>query len=316
MWLLSTDRGELHWFPSLEKARLEGYAILSHIWDENEQTFQETQALSKTCSRFFLNPLWFSSPKVREACKLAQRCGYKWLWDDTCCIDKTSSSDLSEAINSMFSYYAHAEVCYAYLKDVPSSFRLDLDESALRNSTWFKRGWTLQELIAPQLVIFLSVDWHVICTKASHAMLFERITRVPRSVLRMEEDVRNMSIACRMSWAAVRQTTRPEDEAYCLMGIFDIHMPTLYGEGRNAFRRLQEEIMKRSIDTTLFAWGFVVHDFGRGDTFNGRAHEESGLFALSPREFLISGKIAFARDTLRLLHDTFAQSDPVSQLHP
>ena len=122
MWLLSTDRAKLHFFHSVEMAQRAGYVILSHVWTDTEQTFQETRALLVADrSQKGYNPRDHSSPKVRELCILAERHGYRWIWNDTCCIDKTSSSELSEAINSMFSYYAHSELCYAYLADVPQA---------------------------------------------------------------------------------------------------------------------------------------------------------------------------------------------------
>lgn len=315
MWLLSTARAELKFFATVKEAQIAGFAILSHVWDETEQTFQETQALrthgaQTQTKRIHLtnpfarkktkppNPRDLSSPKVRMSCELAEQHGYEWIWNDACCIDKTSSSELSEAINSMFAYYSHADVCYAYLKDVSPECRLDERRSEFRQSRWFKRGWTLQELLAPQLVIFLSSAWTILGTKASHAALVSTITRIPQSVLLLEEEISATSVAERMSWASKRRTTRPEDEAYCLLGIFDINMPTLYGEGTRAFQRLQEEIMKKSVDTSLFAaW---------------RPREGRNLLATSPHQFRNSTGLVFSPDTLRILHD-HVYADPVKQ---
>ncbi|KAI0742499.1 hypothetical protein C8Q80DRAFT_1328725 [Daedaleopsis nitida] len=145
----------------------------------------------------------------------------------------------------MFHYYALATVCYAYLRDVPLSkdddladlFYIRRQRSFQQRSKWHNRGWTLQELVAPRHVLFLSQTWGVLGSKADFAISLEYITGVPEQVLRMEDNFANFSIAQRMSWAATRVTTRIEDEAYCLLGIFGINMPTLYGEGRNAFRR-------------------------------------------------------------------------------
>ncbi|RDX45548.1 HET-domain-containing protein, partial [Lentinus brumalis] len=255
MWLLSTDRAELTFFPTVEAARQQVYAILSHVWGPSEQSFQETQRYRLECKASGENPRNRSTAKVKESCVLAQRHGYRWIWNDTCCIDKTSSAELSEAINSMYTYYSLAEVCFAYLGDVSIDCDLDDVDSAFRRSRWFTRGWTLQELIAPDHVVFVASSWEILGTKADLAALLAEITWVPVPVLLLEEEVRDISIARRMSWASSRVTTRTEDEAYSLMGIFEVNMPTLYGEGRQAFRRLQEEIMKNSIDTTLFAWG-------------------------------------------------------------
>lgn len=283
MWLLCTDRAELKFFPSPESVP-KGYAILSHVWDAKEQTFQDTQELSRQCEVTGRNPRDLSSPKIRDFCVLAEHHGYQWAWVDTCCIDKTSSSELSEAINSMFRYYSLAEVCYAYLRDVLSPLRDASSESAFRKSRWHKRGWTLQELIAPDVVVFVSLDWKVLGTKAEMAHQLQEITNIPAKVLTMETEMTEMSVAARMSWAAERQTTRPEDEAYCLMGIFGINMPTLYGEGRQAFRRLQEEVMKRSMDTSIFAWGDIL----AADNLYSVVHDhadETYLLAHAPSAF-------------------------------
>lgn len=302
MWLLSTDRAELHFFPTVEKAQLEVYAILSHVWDKTEQSFQDTQALCTRCAADGTNPRDFASAKVRDSCKLAQENGYKWIWNDTCCIDKTSSAELSEAINSMFTYYTLAEVCYAYLRDVPAGAPLDEFDSPFRKSRWHQRGWTLQELIAPEVVVFISQDWKAITTKADVAPLLEEITSVPASVLRLEEEVRDISIGRRMSWAGKRETTRSEDEAYCLMGLFEINMPTLYGEGKQAFRRLQEEIMRKSVDTSLFAWGEVVWQLPSTiDPWDRLDYREMYLFAPTPQHFNSSPHVTFAPRALEEL---------------
>ncbi|RPD70304.1 HET-domain-containing protein [Lentinus tigrinus ALCF2SS1-7] len=262
MWLLSTARAELHYFIGPEVVP-GGYAILSHVWGDEEQTFSELRALQKTCSEAGLNPRDHASAKIQRFCELAEARGHKWGWADTCCIEKSSSSDLSEAINSMYRYYSMAEVCYAYLCDVPTGNLLDgpipssrklSTQEAFARSRWHKRGWTLQELIAPDVVVFVSQDWIILGAKADFPTLLYNITGIPHGVLTLVQEPGELGIAHRMSWAANRETTRPEDEAYCLMGIFDVNMPTLYGEGRRAFRRLQEEIMKKSVDTSLFAW--------------------------------------------------------------
>ncbi|KAM5543082.1 hypothetical protein V8D89_003466 [Ganoderma adspersum] len=254
MWLLSTDRAELHFFSSPE-AVTGGYAILSHTWGKHEQSYQETRALRRRCEGTDENPRNLASRKIRKCCVLAERHGYRWLWVDTCCIDKTSSIELSEAINSMFRWYSLAEVCYAYLEDVDSNCDLDAPESAFRTARWHTRGWTLQELIAPSLAIFVSRDWKIIGNKVGLAPLLQELTGVFSRVLTREAHYSTASIAERMSWASNRRTTRVEDEAYCLMGLFNVDMSTIYGEGRQAFQRLQHEIMKQSFDTSLFAWG-------------------------------------------------------------
>ena len=286
MWLLRTDRAELHYFPFPE-AVPGGYAILSHAWGYHEQTFQETQALHERCERTGENPRDLASEKVRECCILAERHGYSWVWDDTCCIDKTSSTELSEAINSMFVWYSSAEMCFAYLADVDSDCDLHAPQSAFRTARWHSRGWTLQELIASLFVIFVACDWRTIGTKQDLAPLLEEITGVPRQVLTRETHFSAVSVAERMSWASGRSTTRVEDKAYCLMGLFNVNMPTLYGEGRQAYYRLQQEIMKQSFDTSLFAWG------GLADSENSKPVELPEIYeafdhAMYPGFFLLA----------------------------
>ncbi|RDX57565.1 HET-domain-containing protein [Lentinus brumalis] len=312
MWLLSTDRAELHYFPSPECVN-DGYAILSHVWDEEgEKSFQEIRALPALVDGTGATPRHLAGAKVRNACMLAESHGHKWLWADTCCIDKTSSAELSEAINSMFRYYHLASVCYAYLRDVPSDDELDNPLSPFQRCRWHRRGWTLQELLAPRFLIFLSRDWEVLGTKADLSQQLEKVTRIPATVLRFEEKLREVSIARRMSWAANRETTRVEDEAYCLMGIFGITMPTLYGEGRHAFRRLQEAIMQQYADTTLFAWKDLrslrspMHSTDAVTSFlstlsdnleeHGDFHihdEDSYLFAKAPYNFAGAGEVYY-----------------------
>ncbi|KAI0745985.1 hypothetical protein C8Q76DRAFT_665356 [Earliella scabrosa] len=195
------------------------------------------------------------SKKIRESCAVALADGYQYIWIDSCCIDKSSSSELSEAINSMFKWYSGASVCYAFLGDVPDGGNLYAADSAFRRSRWFTRGWTLQELIAPRIVVFYSSGWQVLGTKFTLAHVLAPLTGIQKSILSFEASLSSVSVAARMSWAAKRQTTRVEDQAYSLLGIFDINMPTLYGEGSRAFMRLQEEVLRTIPDQSIFAWG-------------------------------------------------------------
>ena len=251
MWLLSTNGLQLVHFHSPDVVP-GGYAILSHVWQGAEQSFSDIQLLISQNSSL-RDP--FVSVKIKETCYIAFNHGYDWVWIDTCCIDKSSSAELSEAINSMFEWYSKAQVCYAYLHDVPHSCHIHAPNSSFRKSKWFTRGWTLQELIAPRYLIFLSSDWLPLGTKSALADLVQDISGVDVDVLTFTRDVTNVSVARRMSWASRRFTTRLEDEAYSLMGIFAINMTTMYGEGAGAFRRLQEEILRHTDDHTLFAWG-------------------------------------------------------------
>ncbi len=302
MWLLRSTDAILEKFVSpLDVFRVApepwngGYAILSHVWGENEQTFQDIQELPSKCAPG-QTPRDLASEKIRKACELAEQEHFLFIWIDTCCIDKTSSAELSEAINSMFSYYSLAVECFAYLEDV-SSDDGSMPKDEFKKSKWLTRGWTLQELIASRYVTFISKSWTNIGDKKFHAELIEEASGIPVDVLQDSKQMKNYSIAQRMSWAARRATTRQEDEAYCLLGIFDINMPTLYGEGRKAFRRLQEEIMKQYPDTTLFAWGQhctwdeLTHL--RPEDPASCEHIEYHIFATSPSLFHRCSKIRF-----------------------
>nr|VWO97085.1 Putative heme-binding peroxidase (EC [Ganoderma boninense] len=170
------------------------------------------------------------SPKIVRACAVARANGYQYLWIDSCCIDKSSSSELSEAINSMYAWYSQAHVCYAYLADVSTGENHRERSSRFRSSRWFRRGWTLQELIAPLHLVFLSQDWSVIGPKYAFVDIVQEITGISDEALLQLKPLDQFSVAQRLSWASTRKTTRVEDQAYSLLGIFDINMPTLYGE--------------------------------------------------------------------------------------
>ncbi|TBU46807.1 heterokaryon incompatibility protein-domain-containing protein [Dichomitus squalens] len=273
------------------------FAILSHTWRKKEQTYNELKVVqarhggpsdaeysspspSRPPSPSPDSPspdspssfvpgdhlIWNDvklSRKIREACGVARKAGYRYLWIDSCCINKASSSELSESINSMFQWYGRAKVCFAHLADVPSSDDARAAESAFRKSRWFERGWTLQELIAPLSVKFLSEDWTEIGTKLALADLVEEITGIAEDALVHAKSLDDFSVAQRLSWTASRKTSRKEDSAYSLLGIFNINMSTLYGEGERAFRRLLEEIVRRVPDQSVFAWGSVYMDLER-----------------------------------------------------
>jgi hypothetical protein len=244
------------------------YAILSHTWEDEEVSFRYIQDPACKKLRGFV--------KIAGCCAQAREDELEWAWIDTCCIDKSSSSDLSEAINSMYQWYVNAAVCYVYLFDVPP---LDpfLDEGRFAAARWFTRGWCLQELIAPRELEFYAKDWTELGTKLSLKGILVEVTSIPVSVLVGEELPSSCRVAERMSWASKRTTTRVEDTAYCLLGIFNVNMPLLYGEGSRAMIRLQEEILKRDEDHSLFLWQ------------TSHAFLNTGLLCDSPAYFPLGG---------------------------
>ncbi|KAF5363040.1 hypothetical protein D9758_012636 [Tetrapyrgos nigripes] len=271
------------------------YAILSHTWEDEEVTFQDIQniaTLADTCNvqqltyedirAFLLSaqlPVKKGYTKVVQACVRARSYSFDWIWIDSCCINKESSAELSEAINSMYQYYEDAVVCYVYLFDVPGTLHPKNPKSDFKRSKWFTRGWTLQELLAPRHISFFDEDWTKIGTRWSLRDLISVVTTIPIDVLE-GRSIDEYSVAQKMSWAADRQTTRPEDEAYCLMGIFGVSMSPIYGEGGDkAFMRLQQEIIRVSDDRSIFAW------------ISEEWEKSRGLLARSPYEFRYSGRV-------------------------
>jgi hypothetical protein len=258
MRLLNTKTRELESFFGKPAP---AYAIFSHTWREGEVTFEEFDSIEAKKKPGYL--------KIKQACLQAEKDGLGWIWIDTCGIDKRSSAELSEAINSMFRWYQKADVCYAFLDDIHLVEQFD-------QARWFSRGWTLQELIAPREVRFFNSKWEFIGERSDLASRIKSVTGINMKALRSLrlDYLRSISIAKRMSWAADRHTTRDEDLAYCLMGLFNVNMPLLYGEGWNAFRRLQEEIMRLSTDQTIFVHyrlsdsplSAIKHRLARGGT--------------------------------------------------
>ena len=236
------------------------YAILSHRWTGEEVEYNEIVKLAKMDEEERSEIRQRDGyRKILQSCEQAKKDGYKWLWIDTCCIDKRSSAELSEAINSMYRWYENSRICYAYLHDVSGSSFPTVHASRYHKSKgwpeWFSRGWTLQEMIAPRDVRFFNRDWHPIGDKRALAPTLQTITRVPQDILKEGLSSNRPCIAQIMSWAANRTTTRVEDKAYSLMGLLDVNMPMLYGEGKKAFHRLQLEIIRTSNDHSIFAWG-------------------------------------------------------------
>lgn len=306
---------------SLDTLRLESfepcnapkrYAILSHTWEKVPESDQTSEVLfddfqDGSHRRNETNkPGWRKIEGVcREAKNFDKRVDYVWV--DSCCINKKDVAELSESINSMFQWYAQSTVCFAYFSDAKSD---GLDPT----SKWFTRGWTLQELVASPSVRFYNSDWQFIGDKFELSGELARITGIDKKIL---EATHEQSIARRlyeipvcqkMSWASMRHTTKIEDTAYCLLGIFDIHMPLLYGERDAAFKRLQEAIANKYNDLTILAWRSEdtkpqshsskhVMYYSRTSGLVGPMKNPGGrecyhgIFACSPREFKHSGSI-------------------------
>ncbi|KAL9049426.1 MAG: hypothetical protein Q9206_005531 [Seirophora lacunosa] len=275
MRLLHTKTLQFHEFFD---AKIPPYAILSHRWGEGEVTFKEIRK-----GKAQPGP---GLTKIKKFCTLAASKGHEWAWIDTCCIDKRSSAELSESINAMYKCTHLApyfdppyEVDFNSVdKDFADMFDLDFADR-LRRSSWFKRGWTLQELLAPSMfdVYFFDKQWVQIGCLRQFTDVISSITGIQEQFLQ-NDVLEKPSVAQRMSWASGRHTSRGEDQAYCLLGLFNVNMPLLYGEGAdNAFRRLQIEIMNRDDDESLFAW---------------KSNKLlSGMLAKSPRDFAESGDI-------------------------
>lgn len=294
MRLLNTRTLALEIFPS-EDGRPK-YAILSHTWGSDEIIYNDV----KLGPENLLNSKEGLS-KVIQSAKRAQVDGYDYIWIDTCCIDKSSSAELSEAINSMFRWYQDSAICYVFLADYghpdPSVHKPDLGlGSQFAGSRWFTRGWTLQELIAPGVVRFFDPNWRFVGDRRDLAVEIAQITTIEVTVLAREfgtrkfgtwtvisarEILRACSTSRKMSWASQRRTTRVEDLAYCLLGIFDLNMPLLYGEGDRAFIRLQEQIARNFHDQTLLAWH---------NPSTWYVGDRSNIFAPSPSCFHKSGQ--------------------------
>ncbi|KAH9903875.1 kinesin light chain [Xylariomycetidae sp. FL2044] len=225
--------------------RIPRYAILSHRWGPEEVTYRDLKDGA--------GPSKQNYNKIRFCGNQAQRDGLEHFWVDTCCIDKSSSAELTKSINSMFKWYRNAARCYVYLDDVSKPTLQTGNKSndplwgtGFRDSQWFRRGWTLQELLAPASVEFFSKEGARLGTKRSLELPISDITGIPVNVLQ-GFPLDDCSVAERFAWAESRQTTEDEDQAYSLLGIFDVQMPLIYGEGKTkAFQRLREEINKAS----------------------------------------------------------------------
>jgi hypothetical protein len=293
MRLINTRTLKFKEFSNTEQLKHK-YAILSHRWIEDQEVSYVDFLLLTDQADLDID---FSAPrtltwlenkkrtsgyaKILRACEQALSDGNDYIWIDTCCIDRKSSAELSESINSMWTWYLNSKICYAYLGDVACTDQLSStdSQSSFERSQWFTRGWTLQELLAPPKVRFYDQHWNLICERYEESALISRLTNIdeyyllPQSWLGSETPP--AYISTKMTWAANRTTSRPEDMAYCLLGLFGVNMPLLYGEGfHRAFQRLQKELLARPAssapDETIFA----------------HAHSTWSPTAVHPKEFL------------------------------
>jgi hypothetical protein len=220
------------------------YSILSHTWGEDDDEVTIADIRDGTAKQKpGYRKLLFCSEQARLD-------GLRYIWVDTCCIDKSNSTELSEAINSMFRWYQRSTKCYVYLSDVSYDGDSHLTstppwELNFRQSRWLSRGWTLQELLAPAVVEFYSSEGKRLGNKTSLKELLQDVTGIPIPAL-LGRPLHEFSCIERKAWSDKRQTKREEDRAYSLLGIFDVSLPLIYGEGvTKAFMRLGEEIDKR-----------------------------------------------------------------------
>ena len=266
MRLLNTETKQ---FQEFFDSQIPPYCILSHRSEGDEVSFKEFRQGEKQSS--------LGHVKIMKCCDVVSKTYYfDWVWIDTICINKSSSAELTEAINSMYSWYSNAGLCIVYLSDV--YFTEESWFIQFKKSLWFTRGWTLQELLAPRCICFLDSRWSYIGTKETLSEEISSATTIEIRYLLESSQVHKASVAKRMSWAADRKTSRKEDIAYCLLGIFNVNMPLIYGEGDKAFSRLQLEIINSSDDELIFAWGYSRYFI-------------SGMLAPSPEGFATSGSI-------------------------
>lgn len=222
-------------------AQLPPYAVLSHLRGDDEVSFEDL--IAGTGKK---KAGW---KKLEFCASMAEDNGLRYFWIDGCCVDTRNDVELSEAINSMFRWYKTAARCYVYLSDVSSQLPGQLDftwMSAFKSSQWFTRSWTLQDLLAPSYVSFFSWEGHLLGDKMSLGAVISEVTGIPSGAIQ-GKPLSKFSIKERMSWTKHRRAVLEEDEIYSLLGIFDVSMPPIYGEGRErAFLRLMGEIEEHS----------------------------------------------------------------------
>ncbi|KAI8633251.1 heterokaryon incompatibility protein-domain-containing protein [Xylariaceae sp. FL1651] len=292
------------------------YAILSHTWLEEEVLFNHIETLELSALEKLKG-----FAKVKGSCARAQADGYNYIWIDTCCIDKSSSAELTEAINSMWSWYRQSDICYAFISDTKKG-----DKNSFRKSRWFKRGWTLQELIAPDKFKFYDQDWEDLGGRVTMAPILSEITGIDENVLSrnhqvghthdiqpgnllcavcgvptsIDEILRNICVASKMSWSANRETTRGEDRSYSLLGLFGVNMSLLYGEGEAAaWVRLLNEVIRKTRDQSVLAFDYIpIKKYQNGKLLQiSRGPAGGGIYAENAKRFATNIKLFSSRSS-------------------
>ncbi|KAK4498320.1 hypothetical protein PRZ48_010978 [Zasmidium cellare] len=297
MRLLNVHSLQLEKYDDIEETP--EYAILSHRWSKNEMRFGHFQGADwDTLRKSAIDggkEDEIGIAKILSACAVTKSFALDYLWIDTCCIDGSSSTEVTQAINSMFRWYQRASVCLAYLFDVSTDtselgHMIDrrlyarkktqiLRIGPFEDSQWFRRGWTLQELLAPPELVFYDHAWRRIGVKTDMTKQIQAATRIDPKYL--TGDFEDASIATKLSWVSDRTTTLPDDMAYCMVGILGVSMDTRYGEEERAFMRLQELLIEKVADDSIFAWTDPTLSPSQG----------LGLLAPSPACFRNSSKI-------------------------
>ena len=256
MWLLSTARAEIHEFKIPED--IPPYAILSHIIDDQElESLEQLVALRKLCATGSELPRNLVSEMISDSCKLALDNKHEWIWIYPCCVDERNETKRDNDIADMFSFYEKSAVCYAYLDNVVEERPLGYYNRPFMGSPWFKDCRTVQALVAPKQVVFVSRLWKILGNKRQCAAELATELSIPMDLLLLRTNVQDYSVSQRMSWASERERVpaKPEDSIYSLLGLFGVRMRLRYEGVGQAFYCLQREIMKTSPDTSLFVWG-------------------------------------------------------------
>jgi hypothetical protein len=303
--LHTTDDGRLGWTEDLIGDKIPPYAILSHTWKGGQEvTFADLKDLDNAVDVDTQRKEGYR--KIRFCAQQAKRDGLDYFWVDTCCIDKANSQELQEAINSMFDWYQKAKKCYVYLSDVECNTSDAESESsrrwkpAFRKSRWFTRGWTLQELLAPASVVFYSKEGDLLGDKQSLKDTIHEITGIPIEALQ-GSPLPDFSVAERFSWAEDRETTREEDSAYCLLGIFGICMTLRYTEGKGrAIKRLRQKVQRPMKDIEerlgkIRSWLSAPDPSTNYHKAHKQRQAETGLWLLEGEQFTRWKKSAASR---------------------